>query len=105
MFGELARTLRRHLETVLVKGVCLFPDGGFRLSANNTNSWMSKIFLCQYVAQEILGVPVSEEADRAHAAWWAVNTASCPAIDQILAGRSAETGFHYPRGVTTALWW
>lgn len=104
-FGALIQKLKRHLNSILVKGVCLFEDGGFKLSSNNDNSWMSKIFLCQYVARTLLHVIIPEEADAAHVRWWAVNTASCPAIDQIIAGYSAEIGFHYPRSVTTALWW
>ena len=28
-----------------IEGRCLFPDGAWKLSGNNDNSWMSKIFV------------------------------------------------------------
>jgi hypothetical protein len=59
-FGELVRALKRHLEAVLRPGVCLFPDGGWKLSSTSDNSWLSKIYLCQFVAREILGIDPGE---------------------------------------------
>jgi hypothetical protein len=99
--------LDRHLRTVLVERVCLFEDGGWKLSSTSNNSWLSKIYLCQFIARHILGLPRDEagrRADAAHAAWltdprngiWSWS-------DQILSG-FAKGSKYYPRGVTSILW-
>lgn len=101
---HLIRVLRDHLTSILKPGVCLFVDGGWKLSAHSNNSWMSKIFLAQYVAENILGIPADERADQAHAAWWQIGCASNPGIDQIFAGTTPERNFFYPRAITSYLW-
>jgi hypothetical protein len=86
---------------------CLFSDNGWRLSAGSINTWMSKIFLCQYVARDILKVDFGAEGpkhDRAHAHWWSVVCAGCPGIDQYFWGNPYGWGFHYPRAITATLW-
>ncbi len=105
VYGALLRALKRHTLHVVQPGMCLFPDGGWKLSAGSDNSWISKIFLCEYVAQTILGLDFDYEAcDRAHAHWWFEGCKTNPGIDQIIAGTSDECGFHYPRCVTNTLW-
>lgn len=106
-YGIYLDVLDRHLRTVLVEGVCLFEDGGWKLSSTSNNSWLSKIYLCQFIARRILGLPWDEagrRADAAHAAWltdprngiWSWS-------DQILSG-FAKGSKYYPRGVTSILW-
>ena len=106
-FGAYLAALRRHLEAVLVPGVCLFDDGGWRLSSTSHNSWLSKIYLCQFIARRILGMngdAVTARADAAHAAWltdlengyWAWS-------DQMVSGKAVGSRY-YPRGVTAVLW-
>lgn len=102
--GELTHCLRAHLTAILKPGVCLFPDGGWKLSARSDNSWASKIFLCQHIAESILGLAADPRADRAHAEWWRVGCASNPGIDQIFAGTTPEKNFFYPRAITSYLW-
>jgi hypothetical protein len=98
------RTLRRHLETVLRPGVCRFADGGWKLSSSHDNSWLSKIYLAQFVARQILRLPTDAAADAAHAAWLMdPEHAAWAWSDQILAGRIWSSRY-YPRGVTAALW-
>lgn len=106
-FGAYVKALRRHFEGVFRPDRCIFPDNGWRLSANSINTWMSKIFLCQYVARDILGIDFGAEGskhDRAHAHWWGVVCAGCPGIDQYFWGNPYGWGFHYPRAVTAVLW-
>jgi len=106
-YAKLIQTLCIHLENVLKSGVCLFPDGSWKLSAHSKNSWISKVFLCQHIARKILGIDFDTEQavqDRAHADWWRVGSPSNPGIDQIFAGKTTEIGFHYPRAVTNILW-
>jgi len=106
-FREYLGALRHHLETVLVPGVCLFDDGGWKLSSTSNNSWLSKIYLCQFVARRILGLggdAVTARADAAHASWltdpdngyWAWS-------DQMVSGKAVGSRY-YPRGVTAILW-
>lgn len=106
-YAVLIDRLRRHLLAVLRPGLCLFPDGSWRLSARSENSWISKVFLCQFVARKILGIDFGElqpAQDRAHAGWWRAGSAPNPGIDQIFAGKTSEIGFYYPRAVTAILW-
>lgn len=106
-FGGLIGALKRHLATVLVPGTCLFPDGAWKLSSTANNSWLSKIYLCQFVAREILGIDgdhVTKNADSAHVGWlldprnayWAWS-------DQMVSGHAVGSKY-YPRGVTAILW-
>jgi hypothetical protein len=106
-FSEMLAALRRHLEAVLKPGLCLFEDGGWKLSSTSDNSWLSKIYLCQFVARHILGHERDEIdtlADAAHVAWLLdERNAYFAWSDQMLAG-FAEGSKYYPRGVTSALW-
>lgn len=106
-YSGFVRTLKRHLETVLVPGVCLFPDGGWKLSSTSDNSWLSKIYLCQFVARKVLGLPWDERgraADAAHVAWLTHPELSYWSwSDQIIAGKITGSKY-YPRGVTAILW-
>ncbi len=106
-YGEYVRALARHLDAVLTEGVCLFPDGGWKISSTSDNSWLSKIYLCQFVARRILGRPWGEaeaRADKAHVAWLTHPELSVWSwSDQILAGKIIASKY-YPRGVTGILW-
>jgi hypothetical protein len=106
-YGEFIGALKRHLETVLVKGVCLFEDGGWKISSTSDNSWLSKIYLSQYVARAILGVydpAASAAADSSHVGWLLdAENAYFAWSDQMVAGK-ARGSKYYPRGVTAILW-
>ncbi len=103
-FGAFVTALRKHLERVLVPGVCLFPDGGWKLSSTNDNSWLSKIYLCQHVARAVFGHAPDSRADEAHATWLLRPENSYFAwSDQMVAG-VAKGSKYYPRGVTAWLW-
>jgi len=106
-FGALIKALTTHLNTVLVPGTCIFEDGGWKLSSTSDNSWLSKIYLCQFIARKIMGVTgdhVTATADAAHRAWlmdpkniyWAWS-------DQMVSGEAVGSKY-YPRGVTAILW-
>jgi hypothetical protein len=103
-FGDFIRALERHLRTVLVPGTCKFADGGWKLSSTNDNSWLSKIYLCQFVAQVVFGLPPDEAADKAHQGWLLdPGNAYFAWSDQMVAG-TARGSKYYPRGVTAWLW-
>ncbi|WP_151735029.1 glycoside hydrolase family 52 protein [Paenibacillus tengchongensis] len=106
-FAAYLSALDRHLKAVLVEGVCLFTDGGWKISSTSNNSWLSKIYLCQFIARQILGLEWGETgqaADRAHVAWLTHPELSVWSwSDQIIAGKITGSKY-YPRGVTAILW-
>ncbi|MCA1293738.1 glycoside hydrolase family 52 protein [Paenibacillus sp. alder61] len=106
-FAAYIGALKQHLATVLVPGVCLFADGGWKLSSTSDNSWLSKIYLSQFIARHILGLPWDEAgaaADAAHVAWLtSKDNAYWSWSDQMLAGVICGSRY-YPRGVTAILW-
>lgn len=106
-FGDFIKIIRKHLDTVLKKGICLFDDNGWKISSTSDNSWLSKIYLCQFVARKILGIPLDEQmhlADKAHVDWLLhpENVYFCWS-DQMVKG-IAKGSKYYPRGVTAILW-
>jgi len=103
-YSALLAVLKTHLEKVLVPGVCLFPSGGWKISSTSDNSWLSKVYLCQFVAEQILGFAPSDVADQAHAAWLLDTRNSYWAwSDQMISGEAVGSKY-YPRGVTAILW-
>lgn len=106
-FGPYIQALKKHLETVLVDGVCLFEDGGWKISSTSNNSWLSKIYLSQFIARRLLGWTwdeKGEKADAAHVEWLTHPTLSVWSwSDQIISGEIAGSKY-YPRGVTSILW-
>ena len=106
-YGAMIVALRRHLTAVLREGVCLYADSGWKLSASADNSWASKIHLCQFVGETVLGVvpdaATAARADRAHADWQRQGAADHAVSDQFTAG-IAKGSLYYPRIVTAVLW-
>ncbi|MDU1844269.1 MAG: glycoside hydrolase family 52 protein [Niallia nealsonii] len=106
-FGAYIQALKTHFETVLTEGICLFEDGGWKISSTSNNSWLSKIYLCQFIAREILGWNWDEKgakADATHVEWLTHPELSIWSwSDQIIAGEIAGSKY-YPRGVTSILW-
>ncbi|KAH0534009.1 hypothetical protein FGG08_007386 [Glutinoglossum americanum] len=103
-YGNLIRVLKEHHRAVLKKNLCLFADGGWKLSSTNNNSWLSKIYLCQYVAEAVLGFKPDPLADAAHRSWLMHPESVYFAwSDQMISG-VAKGSKYYPRGVTSWLW-
>lgn len=101
--APLLAQLKRHLRRVLEPGLCLFPDGGWKLSSTSDNSWPSKIFICQHVAERVFGILPASESHAAHAAWQQLGCADWAMTDQCFAGIGKGSRY-YPRGVTSWLW-
>lgn len=106
-YADYMKALGTHLDTVLQEGVCLFPDGGWKISSTSNNSWLSKIYLCQFIARQILGLQWDAKgaaADAAHVRWLTHKELSVWSwSDQIISGEIAGSKY-YPRGVTSVLW-
>ena len=106
-YGELVRALRRHLDTVLVPGLCLDAESdGWKLSSTSKNTWLSKIFLNQYVAESVLGLDDERSRrDDVHARWLRSGSADYAATDQVDSSSGKDLGSRlYPRLVTSLLW-
>jgi hypothetical protein len=106
-YGNLVRALARHLDTILVPGSCLDAEsGGWKLSSTSRNTWLSKIFLNQYVAENVLGLVDERIArDAVHARWLRTGSADFAATDQVDSTNGKDLGSRlYPRLVTAILW-
>ena len=101
-FGGMVRLLEKHLDSALKGGICRFSDGGWRLSSTSDNSWLSKIFLAQRVAERVFGHAPDRRADAAHVSWLAPGSAAWGFTDQIESGKGIGSKY-YPRGVTAIL--
>jgi hypothetical protein len=107
----LIAALGMHLRQVLKRGVCLDESsGGWKLSSTSLNTWLSKIFICQFVVQslfpELLDGDAGGPADEAHVGWLlGPSVAPLAFCDQIRSTDGSVLGSrHYPRGVTAWLW-
>jgi hypothetical protein len=110
-YSTMLLDLKSHMTNILVSGRCLdATTGGWKLSSSTTNTWQSKVYLCQYEAEKVLGITgntVNGTVDQIHATFqmdqapyqgWSDQFDS---RDTVLASQS----LHYPRGITSVLWW
>ncbi len=108
--GELMKALKTHLKTILVPGVCIDANtGGWNLSSSSSTTWLSKVYFNQFIAENVLGVKSDVTGHTADSAHYAYEVLGAPAVgwtDQIYTSSHIAYGCrHYPRGVTSALWW
>ncbi|SMB78913.1 glycoside hydrolase family 52 protein [Deinococcus hopiensis] len=105
-YGPLVARLRQHLQTALQPGRCLDPvSGGWKLSSTSPNTWMSKIFLCQFVAETVFGLAPDPHCDAAHVRWQQLGSAAHGPTDQVRSTDGHALGSRlYPRLVTAVLW-
>jgi hypothetical protein len=115
-YAAMLQALSNHLAAVLVPGRCLdATSGAWEMTSatgyvNSPNTWQSKMYLAQYVAEQVLGLSgdkVNGTVDQIHATIQIQNAPFHGWSDQT-DGTGAD-GFlgscHYPRGITSALWW
>ncbi|MCF7914347.1 MAG: glycoside hydrolase family 52 protein [Spirochaetaceae bacterium] len=107
-FSELIRVLKTHITNVLVPAICIDEQsGGWKLSSTSENTWMSKIFLNQYVCEKILGIMPAEDDnwDAVHESWQREACSTTGATDQVSSRTGEPIGSRlYPRLVTALLW-
>jgi hypothetical protein len=109
-FRGLLGLLEQHISAVLQPGVCLDArTGGWKMSSTSTNTWFSKIALCQWVVQRLFPramTAAAKRGDRVHADWQRQPGCGQFAMcDQIRSDTGEACGSrYYPRGVTTILW-
>jgi len=106
-YASFISVLKRHLDVVLAPGVCLDKiSGGWKLSSTSKNTWLSKIFINQFVAESILGLKGERtERDAVHASWQREGSADWAITDQVDSSDGHDLGSRlYPRLVSSILW-
>ena len=106
-YAEFIKVLKTHLDTVLAPGICLDEvSGGWKLSSTSKNTWMSKIFINQYVAENVFGFTGDRtQRDAVHVSWQQNGSADWGATDQVVSTDGTDLGSRlYPRLVTSVLW-
>ncbi|MCE5256032.1 MAG: xylan 1,4-beta-xylosidase, partial [Spirochaetaceae bacterium] len=107
LYGKLVQGLKEHLDTVLVPGRCIDAvSGAWKISSTSRNTWLSKIFLNQYVAEYLLGFTDERVTDdHIYAQWLRTGSADFAATDQVDSSSGKDLGSRfYPRLVTSILW-
>lgn len=106
-YAEFIKVLKIHLDTVLAPGICLDDvSGGWKLSSTSKNTWLSKIFINQYVAENILGFSGDRiERDAVHVSWQQKGSKDWGATDQVASTDGTDLGSRlYPRLVSAIVW-
>jgi hypothetical protein len=111
-YASMLQALSNHMVAVLVPGKCLDATSGAWLStsATRTITWQSKNFICQNVAEAVLGITnnsVNGTVDQIHASLQ-IQDAPLQGFSDALNGTGIfqySGGVHYPRGITSSLWW
>ena len=110
-FAPMLQALKSDMVRILVPGKCLdATSGGWKLTSHSTNTWQSKVYLCQYAAEKILGITgdtVDGAVDQVHATFQMQEAPFQGWSDQINSTGSGTVtqSLHYPRGITSSLWW
>jgi len=103
-YGDLVAALKAHHEAIAKPGACRFENGAWKLSSTNDNSWLSKIYLSQHVAEQVFGEAPDTRADAAHMAWLLRPENIFFAWSDQMVNGIARGSKYYPRGVTSWLW-
>jgi hypothetical protein len=109
-YARLISALKAHLESILVPGVCLDTEtGGWVLSSTSTTTWESKVYLNQFIAESVLGLRDQRTGGRIDQVHLGYQVLGAPAVGWTCQFTNRDhLAFgcrHYPRGVTSALWW
>ena len=100
--------LKRHMaDQVLREDTCLFPDGGWRITSTSSNTFPAKVYVCQFVAREILRMDLGAlgaRADEAHARWQMHPEHSVHCWTEQVDNGIAFAARYYPRGVSSNVW-
>lgn len=105
--GYLAALQRHMAEHVLREDTCLYPDGGWRITSTSSNTFPAKVYVCQFVAREILRMDLGAlgaRADEAHARWQMHPEHSVHCWTEQVDNGIAFAARYYPRGVSSNVW-
>ncbi len=107
-YASMLQALSNHMAAVLVPGRCL--PGGWLMTSANIITWQSKVFICQYAAETVLGITnstVNGPVDQVHLSIQ-FEAGYCQGwVDATdgTGGYHFAGGPHYPRAITSSLWW
>lgn len=108
-YASMLQALSNHVIAVLVPGRCLHASSGAWMVTSGTSfTWQSKVFLAQYAVEAVLGITnnnVNGTVDQVHASVDIYGAPFQGYSDAFQGTGELEGGHHYPRGVTSALWW
>jgi hypothetical protein len=108
-YAAMLQALSNHVVAVLVPGKCLdATSGACMVTSGSTITWQSKVFIDQYAAEAVLGITnnnVDGVVDQIHANVLIQGAPFQGYSDAFLGTGALQGGHHYPRGVTSALWW
>lgn len=108
-YASMLQALSNHIVAVLVPGKCLDAGSGAWMNTSGTAfTWQSKVFLAQYAAEAVLGITnntVDGTADQIHISVQFTGAPFQGYSDAFYGSGALEGGHHYPRGVTSVLWW
>ncbi len=98
--------LKKHTINVLNDRTCLFPNGAYKLSSTSNMTWLSKIYLSEYVHINIFDIDRSLiiKANKEHAKWLFDPKLSYWAWSDQILNHKIKGSKYYPRGVTAFLW-
>ena len=106
-YAPMLQALSNHVVAVLVPGRCLDATcGAWLVTSASMNTWQSKVFICQYVAEAVLGITnnnVNGTVDQVHASMQ-IQDAPYHGFSDALNGSGVyqrADGVTYPRGVTS----
>lgn len=107
-FASLYEVLKTHTLACLSdpKQPNRFPGGGIRLSSTSGNTWLSKIFIFQHIAERLGWLTPADTAgdDAVHVRWLTTGESAYWAFSDQIIDTVAKGSKYYPRGVTAVLW-
>ena len=108
-YAAMLQALSNHVMAVLVPGECLDASTwAWRVTSPNSFTWQSKVFLAQYSTEAVLGITnnyVDGYVDQVHASIQIQGAPFQGFSDSLYGTGTLQGGHHYPRGITSALWW
>jgi xylan 1,4-beta-xylosidase len=108
-YAAMLQALSNHVMAVLVPGKCLdATTGAGMITSGSSITWQSKVFLSQYAAEAVLGITnstIDGDLDQANISVQLQGAPFQGFCDAFQGSGPLAGGHHYPRGVTTALWW
>jgi hypothetical protein len=108
-YAAMLQALSNHTMAVLSPSRCLDANTGAWLSTSvNQITWQSKMFIAQYVAEVVLGITnknINGDVDQIHASVQIQGSQVQGYSDAFYGNGTINGGSHYPRGITTSLWW
>lgn len=107
-FGSYLQALGRHfVEHAMRTDTCIAKDGSWRITSSNANTFPAKIYVCQFVADRILRLPVeatSRTNDAANVAAITHPEHSYWCWSEQIKDGIVYAAKYYPRGVTSNIW-